>query len=139
MTKLRANFEALGFQNVATFIASGNVLFDADSTTAARLGRQRSPRSRRRVSKDQRWWTRLTQRECKDEWRQNHEAEGDPPRSIGMPAQHALVVAGYTRLAQLTLVSEAELLRLQGVSPKAIRLLRKVLAAQGLAFARRDR
>jgi uncharacterized protein (DUF1697 family) len=68
MTELRTNFEALGFQNGATFIASGNVLFNADSTAAAHLGRQRSPRSRRRVSKERRWWTRLTQRECKDEW-----------------------------------------------------------------------
>jgi len=32
MTALRTRFEALGFQNVATFIASGNVRFDADTT-----------------------------------------------------------------------------------------------------------
>jgi hypothetical protein len=29
----------------------------------------------------------------------NHAVEGDLPRSIGMPARHALVAAGYTRLA----------------------------------------
>ena len=40
MTELRAVFEALGFQNVATFIASGNVLFDADSTDALGLAAQ---------------------------------------------------------------------------------------------------
>jgi predicted flap endonuclease-1-like 5' DNA nuclease len=69
----------------------------------------------------------------------NHRPEGDLPRSIGMPARRALAAAGYTQLAQLTGVSEAELLRLHGVGPKAIRLLREVLAAQGLAFAERDR
>lgn len=40
MTELRAGFEALGFQNVVTFIASGNVLFDADSTDALGLAAQ---------------------------------------------------------------------------------------------------
>jgi uncharacterized protein (DUF1697 family) len=40
MTGLQAIFEALGFQGVATFIASGNVLFDADSTDAAELTAQ---------------------------------------------------------------------------------------------------
>ncbi|HMQ35820.1 MAG TPA: hypothetical protein PKD53_34265 [Chloroflexaceae bacterium] len=49
-----------------------------------------------------------------------------------------LALSGYTQLAQLTAVSEAELLRLHGVGPKAIRLLREALAAQGLAFAKQD-
>jgi uncharacterized protein (DUF1697 family) len=31
MTDLRRHFEALGFANVATFIASGNVIFEADT------------------------------------------------------------------------------------------------------------
>ena len=37
MTDLRGHFEALGFGNVATYIASGNVVFDSASTDAARL------------------------------------------------------------------------------------------------------
>lgn len=53
-------------------------------------------------------------------------------------ARRELAIAGYTQLAQLTAVSEAELLRLHGVGPKAIRLLREALAAQGLAFAKQD-
>lgn len=69
----------------------------------------------------------------------NHRPEGDLPKSIGAPARRALAAAGYTQLAQLTAVSEAELLRLHGVGPKATRLLREALAAQGLAFAERDR
>jgi predicted flap endonuclease-1-like 5' DNA nuclease len=69
----------------------------------------------------------------------DHGSEGDLPRHIGAPARRALAAAGYTRLAQLTAVSEAELLRLHGVGPRATRLLREALAAQGLAFAERKR
>jgi hypothetical protein len=51
------------------------------------------------------------------------------------PAARALAEAGYWRLEQLTTVSAAELLRLHGVGPKAIRILRAALAERGLAFA----
>jgi predicted flap endonuclease-1-like 5' DNA nuclease len=61
--------------------------------------------------------------------------EGALPRGIGAPATRALTAAGYTRLDQLTAASEAELLRLHGVGPRAIRLLREALAERGLAFA----
>lgn len=54
---------------------------------------------------------------------------------LSQPAQRALKAAGYTRLEQLAGVSEADLLKLHGVGPKAITLLRPALAAQGLAFA----
>ena len=54
---------------------------------------------------------------------------------IGAPATRALVGAGYTQLTQLTQVSAAELLKLHGVGPKAIRILSETLATQGLAFA----
>ena len=54
---------------------------------------------------------------------------------IGQPATRALHGAGYTRLEQLTTVSERELLKLHGMGPKAIRLLREAMEAQGLAFA----
>ena len=39
MDRLRALFEALGFTNVETFIASGNVLFDAAARDASALER----------------------------------------------------------------------------------------------------
>ena len=58
-------------------------------------------------------------------------------RKLMVVSAPMLWMAG-TRLAQLTAVSEAELLRLHGVGPKATRLLREALAAQGLAFAGRD-
>lgn len=63
---------------------------------------------------------------------------GDLPQGLSAPARRALAAAGYTRLDQLASVSEAALLRLHGIGPKAIRQLREALAARGLAFAERD-
>jgi uncharacterized protein (DUF1697 family) len=40
MEELRALFEALGFSNVETFIASGNVIFDAEAESAGDLQKQ---------------------------------------------------------------------------------------------------
>ena len=63
---------------------------------------------------------------------------GSPfPRGIGRPATGALLAAGFTRMADLTRVSEADLLALHGVGPKAIGVLRQALATEGLAFAAR--
>jgi DNA-directed RNA polymerase alpha subunit len=50
------------------------------------------------------------------------------------PARRALHDAGYTRLEQLTQVTEAQLLKLHGMGPKAIRILRETLDARGLSF-----
>lgn len=57
------------------------------------------------------------------------------PTHIGKPAHRALTEAGYVNLEQLTQVTEAELLKLHGVGPKAIRILGEVLAEQGMSFA----
>jgi DNA-directed RNA polymerase alpha subunit len=57
------------------------------------------------------------------------------PRATGRPAQNALAAAGYTHLEQLTEVSEAELLKLHGMGPKAVGILREALAQRGLRFA----
>lgn len=54
---------------------------------------------------------------------------------IGNPALRALNTAGYTHLEQLTEVSAAELLRLHGMGPKGIRILRAALEERGLSFA----
>ena len=51
------------------------------------------------------------------------------------PALRALLAAGYTRLEQLTQVSEAELLQLHGMGPKAMRILRETLNERGWSFA----
>jgi predicted flap endonuclease-1-like 5' DNA nuclease len=60
----------------------------------------------------------------------------DFPRAIGNPATNALMAAGYTRLEQLTSITEAEILKLHGVGPKAIRILRETLAEKGWSFAK---
>ena len=62
--------------------------------------------------------------------------ETDFPRQIGNPATQALNAAGYSQLAQLTKVTEAELLKLHGVGPKAVRILRETLEAKGMSFAK---
>jgi predicted flap endonuclease-1-like 5' DNA nuclease len=64
------------------------------------------------------------------------------PPGIGAPAERALTGAGYSRLEQLTHVTEAELGQLHGVGPKALRLLRDALASSSRGFqqgARRSR
>ncbi|AHH95694.1 hypothetical protein GCM10010174_52830 [Kutzneria viridogrisea] len=53
---------------------------------------------------------------------------------IGKTARRVLALNGYTRYEQLTRVSSAELLKIHGVGPKAIRILGEELAARGLAF-----
>lgn len=66
---------------------------------------------------------------------QNSESDNDLPATLGKPAQRALSGAGYTRLDQLTAVSEADVLKLHGMGPKALEQLRQALAARGLSFA----
>ena len=56
------------------------------------------------------------------------------PRAIGRPATGALVAAGYTDLAQLDGMAESELLRMHGVGPKAVAVLRAALAERGLSL-----
>lgn len=55
------------------------------------------------------------------------------------PALRALNNAGYTHLEQLTEVSEQDLLKLHGMGPKAIRILRAALEERGLSFAAEPR
>jgi uncharacterized protein (TIGR02246 family) len=61
--------------------------------------------------------------------------EGDLPDGLARPAQRALAEAGYTRLEQLTWVTEDEVLELHGMGPKALDQLRRALAEKGLSFA----
>ena len=57
------------------------------------------------------------------------------PRGIGRPATGALLAAGYTDLTQLDGMAERELLRMHGVGPKAVAVLREALAERGLALS----
>ena len=53
---------------------------------------------------------------------------------IGRPAQSALQQAGITTLDQLTEYSEKELLALHGFGPKALGILKQVLADNNLSL-----
>ncbi|MBI5351330.1 MAG: DUF1801 domain-containing protein [Chloroflexi bacterium] len=53
---------------------------------------------------------------------------------IGAPATRALEAAGYSRLEQLTKVSEAEIGQLHGMGPRALGILRDTLKEKGLSF-----
>lgn len=55
--------------------------------------------------------------------------------NIGKPAQRALENEGYYRLIQLTKTTEAELLKIHGMGPKAIGILKDTLETKGLSFA----
>lgn len=57
------------------------------------------------------------------------------PREIGRPATAALKeYVGVTTLSAVTRFREDELLALHGVGPKAIRILKAVLAERGLSL-----
>lgn len=57
------------------------------------------------------------------------------PRSIGKPATNALLRQGVTTLKQLTKFSEQELLAIHGVGPKAVGILKNLLAEKGWSLA----
>ena len=57
------------------------------------------------------------------------------PRGLAAPARRALSAAGLTRLEQLSKLREEEVLSLHGMGPSAIDMLRKALAARGMALA----
>lgn len=55
-------------------------------------------------------------------------------RGVAAPARRALADAGYTRVAQLTKTTEAELMQLHGMGPKAMRAIKTAMREKGLAF-----
>ncbi len=59
--------------------------------------------------------------------------EAPPLPAIGAPAMRAMRAEGYETLDSLADVRAADLLALHGVGPKAIRIIREALAADGLA------
>ena len=67
-----------------------------------------------------------------------NQASDDFPPNLGQPARRALVAAGYARLDQLAEVTDAELLALHGMGPKALARLRQVIAGRREAFVDRD-
>jgi DNA-directed RNA polymerase alpha subunit len=67
-----------------------------------------------------------------------NDGDTDFPRAAGAPARGALIAEGYTRLEQLTGMTERELLKLHGVGPKAVGVLKEALSEQGLSFKVED-
>lgn len=58
----------------------------------------------------------------------------DFPPGIGRPAIRALHTAGVDRVDQLSDFTESELMRLHGMGPKALGILRSALAERGRSF-----
>jgi len=56
------------------------------------------------------------------------------PAGLSQPALRALESVGVKRLKDLTRFSEAELLELHGMGPKAMTVIRAALAAENLSF-----
>jgi hypothetical protein len=58
----------------------------------------------------------------------------DLPTGLSQPSLRAFSAAGLTRVDHFTKVSEADVLKLHGVGPKAIVAIRKALAERGKSF-----
>ena len=67
--------------------------------------------------------------------KQRSARKSDLPPGLAAPAMRALSAAGVSRLAQLAKLTEADLARMHGIGPSALRQLRAAMAARGLEFA----
>jgi hypothetical protein len=63
------------------------------------------------------------------------QGESNLPKGLSAPARRALTGAGYTRLEQLTTITEADIKKLHGIGPNGIKQLRLALESNGLSFA----
>jgi len=61
-------------------------------------------------------------------------AEATDLPKLAAPARRALLGAGYTRLEHLTEVKESDVMKLHGMGPNAMRVLRAALEERGLSF-----
>ena len=59
--------------------------------------------------------------------RNQHPSTDKFPKGVPQPAIRALTEAGFAKLDDLSGASEAELLKLHGVGPKAIRIIQQAL------------
>jgi hypothetical protein len=63
------------------------------------------------------------------------QGDSDLPPGLAAPARRALAAAGYSRLEQLTELTEVEVRQLHGMGTKAIEQIPLALAAKGLTFS----
>jgi hypothetical protein len=61
-------------------------------------------------------------------------AADDLPEKISNPAKRALANAGIYSLTKLSRYTEGEILKLHGIGPSAIPILREALKTKGKAF-----
>jgi hypothetical protein len=64
-----------------------------------------------------------------------HTPESDLPSKLSKPAQRALAGAGIVQLEHFTKFTEAEVKKLHGMGPHAMKQILPALAARGLSFA----
>lgn len=70
----------------------------------------------------------------KEALKQTDPIKNNFPKGISQPALRALANAGFTKLDDLTKVKEEDLLKLHGMGPKAIRVIKKALNETGKSF-----
>ncbi len=64
----------------------------------------------------------------------NPKSANDLPERLANPAKRALAGAGISNVEQLSRATEAEIKKLHGIGPNALKQLRAALEAEGLAF-----
>lgn len=62
--------------------------------------------------------------------------QSDLPK-LSAPAQRALAGAGIRNLKDLTKFSEAQIKKLHGIGPNALKALRGAMKANGISFAKK--
>jgi DNA-directed RNA polymerase alpha subunit len=66
--------------------------------------------------------------------RTKEETPSDFPKRLAAPARRALHAANIRNLAELANKSEADIVRLHGIGPNAIKQLKVALKAKGMSF-----
>ena len=69
---------------------------------------------------------------------QNNQHSRGLPNKLPQPAQRALANAGIQSLKQLAKFSEAEIKKLHGIGPNALKQLRSALKANGPSFKKKE-
>jgi len=62
------------------------------------------------------------------------EVQSDFPKKLAAPARRALAAAKIRNLAELAKRSEADLVKLHGIGPNAVKQLKEALKAKGMCF-----
>jgi hypothetical protein len=66
------------------------------------------------------------------------ELQGGFPGGLSAPARRAISQAGFTKLDQLSEISEEDFRKMHGIGPKAVNLLLQAMQEKGLSFAQKN-